>query len=331
MLRHFVLSPKTINRLAIMGILPMMVLSILAGMNSSSASTSEPPELPREGTLVIANLRDPSRSRSTILAATANRTSSRSRAPPTSWSLPPAASMPPSRAKIRSSKSTRKPPASCVRCSPARWSTASPSKIETRSSRPSTARSLSSPSTVRHSRRLSTNATGDTPHTVAILDGAYYITDSRDGTLRRIDTTTGASTTVPAGVLPESVTVAGQRIAVADAASGQVSWFSPDLELVGRVTVGGTPVRVITLDDERVIVSLNSDTHIAVVNLRTGEIERRIKVAGHPDGLCLSPSGRFLAIASNQYDSVNVFRTTDWKLMVTLEAGNGPGACVALP
>ncbi len=86
--------------------------------------------------------------------------------------------------------------------------------------------------------------------------------------------------------------------------------------MIPALTLGGTPVRVITLDSDRVIVSLNSDSYIAVVNLRTGEIERRVKVAGHPEGLCLSPSGRFLAIASNEYDSVNVFRTTDWRGLI---------------
>lgn len=329
MLRHFVLSPKTINRLAVMGILPMMVLSILAGRTSGGASSSEPPELPREGTLVIANLRSEALTIHDLggngephtlalqgapheLVATADRVY---------------ATIPPEETIVEID-----PKAPGVLRSMAAGPMVHGLALEDSDTLVATVDGAKSVLTIDRTTltTTSTNATGDTPHTVAVLDGAYYITDSRDGALRRIDTATRATTTVSAGVLPESVTIAGERIAIADAASGQISWFSPDLELLGRITVGGTPVRVITLDEERIIVSLNSDTHIAVLNLRTGEIERRIKVAGHPDGLCLSPYGRFLAIASNQYDSVSVFRTTDWKLMVTLEAGDGPGSCVWL-
>ena len=328
MLRHLMLKPKMVNRLAIMGILPMMVFAIMASTQGGSAK-SIPPEAPREGTLVVANLRGESITIHSLggdgqqrtlalpgapheLIAAAGRVYATIPREDTILEIDPRAP-----GLLRALEAGPMVHGLVLGADDTLVATVDGSKQAVTIDRASF-------------EPLAKFATGDTPHTVAVLDGQILVTDSRDGNLRRIDPGTGEATTVAAGSLPESITVAGGYVAVADAQGGRLLWFTPDLELVGSIFLGGTPIRVLRVDDTRVAVSLNSAGAVAVVSLVTGDIEKRFKVAGHPDGLCLSPSGRFLAVASNEHDSLNIFRTEDWKLMLTLGAGDGPGACTWL-
>ncbi len=328
MLRHFILKPKTVNRLAILGILPMMVLAILASTQGGSA-TSIPPEAPREGTLVVANLRAESITLHALGGDGESRTLALAGAP---HELVTAAG------RIYA---TLPREGMLVEIDPR-----APGLLRTLEAGPmvhglALGDADTLVATLDGDRRaltidrpaleiIASHPTGDTPHTVAVLDGRYFVTDARDGALRRIDPATGGEATVAAGSLPESIAVAGGRIAVADAEGGTLRWYTPDLDLIGATYLGGAPVRVLRIDDDRVAVSLNAEAEVAIVSLVTGEVEKQFKVAGRPDGLCVSPSGRFLAVASNEHDSVNIFRVADWKLMLTLGAGDRPGACTWL-
>jgi len=329
MLRHFVLKPKTVNRLAILGILPMMVLAIMAATRTGTAE-SLPVEAPREGLLVVANLRDES---ITVHALGGDGESHALALPGAPHELVAIdgrvyATLP--RSELLLEIDPRAPGVlRSLRAGPMVHGMA----LVDDSTLIATLDDAREATTIdRETFAIDASfETGDTPHNVAVLGGQYFVTDARDGVLRRIDPGTGDAATVPAGTLPESITAAGPWIAVADAIGGSLRWFTVDLELVGATYLGGGPVRVIPVGQDRVAVALNTRGEVAIVSLVTGQIERRFKVAGRPDGLCLSPSGRFLAVASNEYDSVNVFRVEDWKLMVTLEAGDGPGACAWLP
>lgn len=328
MLRHFVLKPKTVNRLAIMGILPMMVLAILSARQSGAAE-SLPLEAPREGLLVVGNLRGESVTIHSLGGDGESRSLALAGAP---HELVVAAGQ---------VYATLPRQETIVEIDPR-----APGVLRSVDAGPmvhglALADSGTLVATLDDARAALTidratleteqsDETGDTPHTVAVVDGRYFVTDARDGVLRRIDPATGESATVPAGTLPESVTVAGGRIVVADAVGGSIRWYTPDLELLGATYVGGAPVRVIRIDDDHVAAALNVDGKVAVVNLLTGDIERRFRVPGRPDGLCLSPSGRFLAVVSNEYDSVGLYRVEDWKVMLTLGAGDGPGSCAWL-
>ena len=172
-------------------------------------------------------------------------------------------------------------------------------------------------------------ATGHTPHTVAVAGADVFVTDSRDGALRRMR---DSPATVPTGELPESVAVAGAFVVTADAGSGTLSVFrSPSLEPLGRLAVGREPVRVVALDSQRVIVSLNGEGRVAIVDLARMKVERRVDVLPRPDGLCLSPDRAFVAVVSNGSDAVQLFRTSDWRPAGLYETGDGPGACAWLP
>ncbi len=170
--------------------------------------------------------------------------------------------------------------------------------------------------------------TGSTPHTVAVANGVIYVTDSRDDRLRRIP----GDITVETGRLPESVAVVGEAVVTADAASGALSVFSLDaLRLERRIDVKGRPVRVIALSDRLALVSLNDDARVAVADVLDGKVTRWLRTGGRPDGLCLAPSGEHLAVASNESGSVSFFRTDDWTPAGSFAAGAGPGACAWIP
>ncbi len=167
--------------------------------------------------------------------------------------------------------------------------------------------------------------TGSTPHTVAVADGVAYVTDSRDGRVRRLPGDVLGET----GERPEGVAMAGKFVATADAGSGTVSVFSRDgLRPLRRIKVGSGPVRMIALPGNRLAVSLNDGARIAVVDPKTGRIEGLVVTPGHPDGLCLSPSGEYLGVASNEADMIAVFRVSDRARAGSLSTGDGPGACV---
>lgn len=167
--------------------------------------------------------------------------------------------------------------------------------------------------------------TGNTPHAVAFGGLTAYVTDSR---ANRVEALLDGAASAPTGALPESLAVTSQYVVTADAGAGTLSVFRRQgLQLARSIQVGGHPVRVVALDTRRVLVSLNADGRVLVVNVETGKIERSLAAGGHPDGLCLSPDGDFLAVGLNEDRAVAIFRTSDWQRVTAMDAGQGPGSC----
>ena len=179
-------------------------------------------------------------------------------------------------------------------------------------------------------------ATGDTPHTVAFADGTAYVTDSRDNDLRAIaqDRTpigslSHTSPTVATGALPEAITILGKWVITADADGGTLTVVDrATFQVVRNIQTGGRPVRIVPLDSDRVLVAMNTSSRVLVVNISTGTIEKSIATNGHPDGVCISPSRDYVAVASNEAGLVQIFRLSDWAPAGALNAGDGLGACV---
>lgn len=167
--------------------------------------------------------------------------------------------------------------------------------------------------------------TGDTPHTVAFAGLTALVTDSRDNRLQALVGSTGSANT---GTMPESVATNGARAITADVESGTLTVVdSGTMRAERTIRVGGAPVRVVALDATTMAVALNGASSVAIVDVTSGKVLRTIKTLGHPDGICLSPSGAYLAVASNEGKAVQIFRRSDWALAGTLAAGEGPGSC----
>jgi len=169
---------------------------------------------------------------------------------------------------------------------------------------------------------------GDTPHMVAVQAGQAYVVLSREDRLA----VAGSTASVPTGSLPESLAIAGGFVVTGDHDARQLSLFdAATLVPLGAVRLGGSPVRVVSVDATHVLVSLGDTSEVVVVDLEAKEVTRRLGVKPHPDGICFSPSGEYVAIVSNAEDAVEVFEVRYWRLALTLQAGAGPGACAWLP
>lgn len=166
--------------------------------------------------------------------------------------------------------------------------------------------------------------TGNTPHVVGVSSDSIIVTDSRDGMLRQLEPEVR---TVAAGSIPEGIAIVGGRVISADAGSGTLT-FANAADLSGSMTatIGVAPVRVVAFGSERVLVALQGDGEVALVAV-SGEVERRMKTAERPDGMCVSPGGDYFAVASNAGGLVEVFSTEDWKLVTRIPLAAGLGAC----
>lgn len=171
--------------------------------------------------------------------------------------------------------------------------------------------------------------TGDTPHAIA-LDGAdAYVTGSRDNALRLLDASGATVRVVATRALPESVAIAGDFVVTANADDASLSVFRRgSLDVVATVALGGQPVRVVALSASEVAVSLSDRAQVAIVDLAEGRVVRRVATLPRPDGICVDPTGDYVAVASNDAAKVQVFRRSDWKLAGAFAAGDGPGACL---
>ncbi len=171
--------------------------------------------------------------------------------------------------------------------------------------------------------------TAETPHAVAVSGAVAFVTAARSNTIEAFGGYTASERT---GALPESVAVVGAFVVTANAEAGTLGVYDLDsLRPAGAITLNGSPVRVIALDDRRALVALGSTAEVVVVDLNRMRIEHREKVGARPDGLCLSPSREFLAVISNADDLARIYRLPAWTPVMALGTGVGPGACSWLP
>ncbi len=171
--------------------------------------------------------------------------------------------------------------------------------------------------------------TGDTPHIAAAHDDVLYITDTRDDRLRAIHP--GGETTLrETGALPESLAIAGDRLIVGEAESGALAVFQLDgLEFEGIVKVGGWPARL-EVHGDHLIVARSRAATLDILHLSDFSLVSRIDLGLFPDGICISPSGRYAGVATNDDGLLTVIDTEDWEALGTIAGGTGPGACAWL-
>lgn len=179
-------------------------------------------------------------------------------------------------------------------------------------------------------RELDRWPTGQTPHAVAIAEGLPYLAAARSDRVETVRPTGG--TTAPAGRLPETITALPDAIVAASYLDGNLHIYRPvTLQPHATLHLGGGPVRVIPLDHHTVAVALQQADQVAIVDLAEAKILRLLDVPSRPDGLCPSPSGAYLAVASNGDNTVTIFQTSDWRTAARLHVPQGPGACLWLP
>jgi len=171
--------------------------------------------------------------------------------------------------------------------------------------------------------------TGDTPHVVAVSSQGAFVIDSRDNAVRKLGT---LPLTAATGEFPEGIAVAGDRVVTADYLSGTLSVFEAEtLAPLGSIPVGAGPVRIAALDEHRVVVTTQGTPRLVVVDVARLKAEKQVDVPARPDGICISPDGQYLGVASNAEASVRFLATGNWRGAGDIPAGDGPGACLWLP
>lgn len=167
--------------------------------------------------------------------------------------------------------------------------------------------------------------TGDTPHVIAATAAGIFVTDSRADTLRRLEP---SFATVPTGAQPEGIAVGDRTVVTADALSGTVTVAPLDLSTARSVRVGPGPVRIIPFG-AGFAVSLQAASEVVVL-AADGDVERRLETRDRPDGLCSSPDGRHLAVASNAGATLELFGGDGLARSSSYLLQPGLGACLWL-
>jgi len=68
---------------------------------------------------------------------------------------------------------------------------------------------------------------------------------------------------------------------------------------------------------------------VAVIDLRSQQVERFIEIAGDPVGITLSPNGRRLYVSETVFDSLIIIDVSSYQVIDTVRIGDYPGAVAA--
>ena len=216
-----------------------------------------------------------------------------------------------------------------------------------------------------HSSSGSAHNAPTVPGTVAVPLGVgdVYTANERDGSISRIDLTTGRVTTVAVGFLPHNVQVAadGRRIlavgsfpgamsemrgAVApgtrertdqgrqEAPPGAFLMLDAALDTVGavRIAIGRDPAHVISdAAGSRAYTTNGEDNAVIVIDLARGRITDTIATVAGPHGIRARPDGRELYVAGTKDNAVSVIDVAHQREVARVRVGRAPVQVAFLP
>lgn len=133
---------------------------------------------------------------------------------------------------------------------------------------------------------------------VVMLDGGTLDEIWRRAVLRQAASSATPRAATPGNPLTQPMNLVwapdGSGFFVTLMRSGEVVRFDSAGEEVDRVVVGGGPTQLaITPDGDRLVIALRADFAVAVVDVATMTLSRRVTVpdVAHPHGVALSPDG----------------------------------------
>jgi peptide/nickel transport system substrate-binding protein len=125
------------------------------------------------------------------------------------------------------------------------------------------------------------------PTSVAVGDGAVWVTNADAGTVSRIDLRTKNVLPIQVGNSPNGIAVGGGGVWVANHDDGTVSWINPQSNtVVKRIRVGNGPTAVtygyrsvwVTNSDDRTLSRIDANTGTVVHTIRTNAVGRGVTV-----------------------------------------------------
>jgi YVTN family beta-propeller protein len=171
---------------------------------------------------------------------------------------------------------------------------------------------------------------------------AVYVTNSNDGTISVVETTSDAVVaTIPVGQKPWAVTVStdGTTAYVSNSGSDDVSVVDMRARTVrATVVVGERPCDLLLSPDGQFLyVDVFTENAVAVVDTRTDAVVAKIPVGGaNPYGMGMSPSGDTIYTANvdaadNSASTVSVIDTRTRSLTKAIGGFNGSEGVAASP
>ena len=197
--------------------------------------------------------------------------------------------------------------------------------------------------------------------TVPLGVGDVYTANERDGSISRIDLSTGRVTTVPVGFQPHNVQVAadGRRILAVgsppgamsemgaptaakrtggargvEAPPGQFLTLDNALDTAGalRLAIGREPAHVISdAVGSRAYATSGEVNGVIVIDLARGRITDTIATAAGPHGMRARPDGRELYVAGTKDNAVSVIDVASQREVARIPVGRAPVQVAFLP
>lgn len=194
--------------------------------------------------------------------------------------------------------------------------------------------------------------------------GDVYTANEGDGSISRIDLSTGRVTTIPVGFLPHNVQIGadGRRILAvgslpgamsgmgaptvpaaekrtgqgggSKAPPGQFLMLDNALDTVGavRIGIGREPAHVISdAVGSRAYATSGEVSGVIVIDLARGRITDTIATAAGPHGMRASPDGRELYVAGTKDNAVSVIDVASQREVARVPVGRAPVQVAFLP
>jgi YVTN family beta-propeller protein len=116
-----------------------------------------------------------------------------------------------------------------------------------------------------------------------------YVTHVQDASLAAIDVETGAVGSIVTGSMPCAVAVDAEsgEVYVANYGDGTVTVLDSRHALIATITVGGHP-QAVAIDGGRVYVAKTRENSVSILDIRSHNVAKEMKVPGHPYALAVN-------------------------------------------
>lgn len=152
----------------------------------------------------------------------------------------------------------------------------------------------------------------DTPWAVTLSDDSSraFIVNRDGGFISVIDTNTNSVIgSITVGQMPLGLVYANDRLFVANSWDNTISVINPNsYDVITTIPVSGKPA-YITACKGKLYVTLQdniSGNQVAVIDISTRLVERRISVGKYPYGIAIDPSCKYLYVANYDGDSLSL-------------------------
>jgi len=159
-------------------------------------------------------------------------------------------------------------------------------------------------------------------------DGSLlFLASSANSSLSVVNTNTFTlEQSIPVGTKPRGVVadnMNGDLVYLTNKGDGSLSIIDVSIASVKTFEIGiGAHALRLSPDNKTIYVALSGENSVAVINAKTGEVNKRINVGAAPEQLDLSGDGAFLAVSNNKDNSITLVNLMNGQV-TTIAVGKG--------